>query len=160
MRIGIGFDAHRLERGRRLYLGGVEIPFGRGLAGHSDADVVLHALMDALLGACGAGDIGEMFPEADSAYEDASSIQLLEEVLEVVERGYRVVNVDVVVICEEPRMLPYREGIKLRIAEALGVETERVSIKGKTTEGMGFTGAGEGIACMAVALVQELERKE
>ena len=155
MRTGIGVDAHRFEAGRDLFLGGVEIEADMGLAGHSDADVLLHAIMDALLGACGAGDIGEFFPDDDPAYKDASSIDLLERVHEEVRsRGYAVVNVDAVVICEEPKISPYRERMRERIAHALEVGTEAVSVKGTTTEGMGFTGRGEGVIAMASVLIE------
>ncbi len=155
MRTGIGVDAHRFEAGRDLFLGGVEIEADMGLAGHSDADVLLHAIMDALLGACGAGDIGEFFPDDDPAYRDASSIDLLERVHEEVRsRGYAVVNVDAVVICEEPKISPYRERMRERIAHALEVGTEAVSVKGTTTEGMGFTGRGEGVIAMASVLIE------
>lgn len=155
MRTGIGVDAHRFEAGRDLFLGGVEIEADMGLAGHSDADVLLHAIMDALLGACGAGDIGELFPDDDPAYKDASSIDLLERVHEEVRsRGYAVVNVDAVVICEEPKISPYRERMRERIARALEVGTEAVSVKGTTTEGMGFTGRGEGVIAMASVLIE------
>lgn len=155
MRTGIGVDAHRFEAGRDLFLGGVEIEADMGLAGHSDADVLLHAIMDALLGACGAGDIGELFPDDDPAYKDASSIDLLERVHEEVRsRGYAVVNVDAVVICEEPKISPYRERMREQIAHALEVGTEAVSVKGTTTEGMGFTGRGEGVIAMASVLIE------
>lgn len=155
MRTGIGIDAHRFESGRKLLLGGVEIECEKGLAGHSDADVLLHAIMDALLGACGAGDIGEMFPDSDPAYRDASSLDLLRSVLEEVRsRGHRVVNVDAVVVCEAPRVAPYRDRMVNNIAGALALEPGSVSVKGTTTEGMGFTGAGEGILAVATALVE------
>lgn len=155
MRTGIGVDAHRFAEGRVLVLGGLEFPGSRGLSGHSDADVVLHALMDALLGACGAGDIGEMFPDTDPAYKDASSMELLERVMGAVrERGFGVVNADVVVMCEEPRVGPHREAMRSNIAQALGIDPGAVSVKGTTTEGMGFTGRGEGIVAMAAVLIE------
>ena len=155
MRTGIGVDAHRFAEGRVLVLGGLEFPGSRGLSGHSDADVVLHALMDALLGACGAGDIGEMFPDTDHAYKDASSMELLERVMGAVrERGFGVVNADVVVMCEEPRVGPHREAMRSNIAQALGIDPGAVSVKGTTTEGMGFTGRGEGIVAMAAVLIE------
>ena len=159
MRTGIGMDAHRFERGRKLFLGGVEIPHEKGLGGHSDADVLLHALMDALLGACGAGDIGEMFPDSDPAYRGASSLTLLGDVVEVVRgRGYHIVNVDAVVVCEEPKVAPYRDAMRERIAACLDVDTTEISVKGTTTEGMGFTGRGEGVAAMAVVTIVETAR--
>lgn len=155
MRTGIGIDAHRFEPGRKLFLGGVEIESEAGLSGHSDADVLLHAIMDALLGACGAGDIGELFPDTDPSYRDASSLQLLERVVqEVRSRGYSVVNVDAVIICEEPRIASYREMMRERIAGALGTGPEAVGVKGTTTEGMGFTGRGEGIMAAASVLIE------
>jgi 2-C-methyl-D-erythritol 2,4-cyclodiphosphate synthase len=155
LRTGIGIDAHRFKAGRRLFLGGVEIESDVGLAGHSDADVLLHAIMDALLGACGAGDVGELFPDHDPAYEGASSMDLLERVRdEVSSRGYAVVNVDAVVVCEAPRISPYRRRMCERIARALQVGTEAVSVKGTTTEGMGFAGRGEGVIAMASVLIE------
>lgn len=155
MRTGLGVDAHRFADGRKLVLGGVEIEFPKGLAGHSDADVVLHALMDALLGACGLGDIGEMFPDNDEKYSDASSVDLLKEVMsEVVSAGFEVVNADIVVVCEEPKISPWREQIRDIISSALGIAADSVSIKGTTTEGMGFAGRGEGICALATVLVQ------
>jgi 2-C-methyl-D-erythritol 2,4-cyclodiphosphate synthase len=154
LRTGIGVDAHRFEAGRKMILGGVEIEAEMGLAGHSDADVLLHAIMDALLGACSAGDVGEMFPDQDPAYEGASSVDLLQRVhAEVRLRGYTVVNVDAVVICEEPKISPYRQRMQEQIARVLEVETEAVSVKGTTTEGMGFAGRGEGIIAMASVLI-------
>ena len=154
MRTGIGFDAHRFSSGRKLVLGGVEIEFDRGLAGHSDADVLIHAVMDAVLGACGLGDIGELFPDTDPDYRDASSVALLEVVREkALSSGFRVVNVDTVVICEEPRISTYREGMRSHIARALNVDSDAVSVKGTTMEGMGFIGRGEGIAAIASVLV-------
>lgn len=154
MRIGAGFDAHLFAAGRKLVLGGVEIPFGKGLSGHSDADVVLHALMDAILGACGAGDIGERFPDEDPRYEGVSSLELLREVAALArDSGFRVQSVDCVVVCEEPAVAPYRDLMIERMSEALGCRS--VSVKGTTTEGMGFTGRGEGIASISVALLAE-----
>lgn len=154
MRIGIGMDAHRFAPGRRLVLGGVEIPGSPGLEGHSDADVVVHSLMDAMLGACGAGDIGARFPDTDPAFRGASSLALLAEVLGIVRtEGQEVVNVDIVVVCEEPKIAPFVGEMRESVAAACGVEPGAVSIKGTTTEGMGFTGRGEGIAAIAVALL-------
>lgn len=154
MRTGIGFDAHRFARGRKLVLAGVEVPHELGLAGHSDADVVLHALMDAVLGACGAGDIGELFPDTDPRYEGASSIEMLREVVAVARgKGFRVESADCVVICERPAVAPHRDTMRALVSEALGCAS--VSVKGTTTEGMGFTGRGEGIASIAVVLLVE-----
>jgi 2-C-methyl-D-erythritol 2,4-cyclodiphosphate synthase len=154
-RIGLGFDAHAFEAGRRLVLGGVEVPHDRGLAGHSDADALVHALMDALLGACGEKDIGTFFPDTDPAYKDISSIVLLEEVVGVMrEKGYRVVNADCVVIAQEPRLAPYIDRMRVILAETMGVSPGCVSVKATTTEGMGFTGRGEGIAALATVLLE------
>lgn len=155
MRTGIGIDAHRFEDGRRLVLGGVEVPFEMGLTGHSDADVLLHAIMDALLGACAAGDIGELFPDKDPVYRDASSVDLLERVRDVVlSRGYHVINVDAVVICEKPRISSFRDRMVERIAKSLEIAPDAVSVKGTTTEGMGFTGSGEGIMAVASVMLE------
>lgn len=147
-RVGIGYDSHRFAEGRRLVLGGVEIPHERGLAGHSDADVVTHAVIDALLGACGAGDIGERFPPDDERWRDADSIELLTAALGQLDAD--PVNVDVTVICEQPRLGPHREAIGARLGEVLGAPA---SVKATTNEGMGAIGRGEGIAAIAVALV-------
>ncbi len=155
MRTGMGIDVHRFQYGRKLFLGGTEVDFDRGLSGHSDADVLLHAIMDALLGACGAEDIGRMFPDSEPAYRDISSIELLKRVRdEVHSRGYRVVNVDAVVVCEQPRVSAYRDAMRANIARALDVDVDTVSVKGTTTEGMGFTGRGEGIAAVASVLIE------
>ncbi len=154
MRTGIGIDAHRFQAGRKLFLGGVCIASDLGLAGHSDADVLVHSIMDALLGACGAGDIGEMFPDSDPAYRDTSSLTLLERVRdELSARGFRVVNVDAVVVCEKPRISPHKLEMRENIARALRIDRDAVSVKGTTTEGMGFTGRGEGISAVASVLI-------
>jgi 2-C-methyl-D-erythritol 4-phosphate cytidylyltransferase/2-C-methyl-D-erythritol 2,4-cyclodiphosphate synthase len=153
-RVGTGFDAHKLAGGRKLILGGVELPFEKGLLGHSDADVLTHALMDALLGALALGDIGKLFPDTDERYRGISSMKLLAEVTELIsEREWRVENVDLTVIAERPKISPYREQITASLAEALGVEPLRVSVKATTTEGLGFTGREEGIAAQAVVLL-------
>jgi 2-C-methyl-D-erythritol 2,4-cyclodiphosphate synthase len=155
MRVGLGFDAHRLVEGRPLFLGGVEVPYEKGLLGHSDADVALHALMDALLGAASLGNIGEHFPPGDEKYKDISSIVLLEKVREMVkERGYLVDNVDVVIICDEPKLSPFFPQMRKRIAETLLISEDKVSVKATTVEGMGFIGRGEGIAAQAVVLIE------
>lgn len=155
MRTGIGVDAHRFAPGRRLVLGGVEIEHPEGLAGHSDADVLAHAVIDALLGACGSEDIGAMFPDSDESYRGASSVGLLEEVREELEgRGFRVVNIDSVVICERPKIAPYRGRMREEIARALRMDPSAVSVKGTTTEGMGFAGRGEGIVAVATVLLE------
>lgn len=158
-RVGLGFDAHAFRPGRKLVLGGVTIPGDTGLEGHSDADVLVHAIMDALLGGCGERDIGCRFPDSDPTYKDISSMVLLEEVAGVVsERGFRVVNVDCVVVAQRPRLSPYVEEMRSHVAAVLKIPAENVGIKPTTTEGMGFTGRGEGIAAMAVALLEELPR--
>lgn len=154
MRIGIGYDAHVLAEGRALVLGGCAVPFGKGLLGHSDADVLVHAIMDALLGAAGLGDIGLHFPDTDAAYKDASSIALLGEVTRLL-IPYSVVNVDAVVVAQQPRLAEYIPRMRRNIAKALFVFDDAVNIKATTEEGMGFTGAGEGIAAHAVALIDK-----
>jgi 2-C-methyl-D-erythritol 2,4-cyclodiphosphate synthase len=153
---GIGYDSHRLAEGRRLVLGGVEIPHDRGLDGHSDADVLTHAVIDALLGAAGLGDIGEHFPDTDERYRDADSLVLLgHAVTSVVASGLEVVNVDATVIMERPRLGPHRDEIRARLARALGLAPGRVNVKATTGERMGFVGRGEGVAALAVASLRE-----
>jgi len=155
MRIGQGFDVHRLEPGRRLVIGGVEIAFDRGLAGHSDADVLLHALTDALLGAAGLGDIGRHFPDTDPAYKDADSRTLLRRAAASVrEAGFVVANVDATIIAQAPRMASHIPAMRANIAADLGIAPERVNVKAKTTERLGAIGRGEGIAAEAVALLE------
>lgn len=155
LRVGLGVDAHRFTRDRALILGGVKVRDTKGLAGHSDADVLTHAIMDALLGAAGMEDIGTLFPDADAAFEGADSVELLGSVIRLLrERGWRPVNVDAVVVCEEPRVAPHRAAMCERLAGAMGLGVEDIAIRGTTTEGMGFTGRGEGIAAQAVALVE------
>jgi len=154
MRIGVGYDSHRLVQGRPLVLGGVTIPHGTGLAGHSDADALCHAITDAVLGAAAAGDIGRHFPDSDHRWKDADSVALLRQAVAIVaQAGYAVVNVDAVVIADAPRLAPHADAIRARLAEALGITVAAVSVKGKTNEGMGETGRGEGIAVHAVALL-------
>ena len=156
MRIGFGYDSHRFAEGRPLVLGGVDIPGAAGLAGHSDADVLLHAVIDALLGAAALGDIGSHFPDTDPKWKGADSAKLLEAVMEeVAAAGYRVVNVDATVICERPKLLPHVPAIRARIAELLRIAVSNVSVKGKTNEGMDAVGRGEGIAVHCVALLEE-----
>jgi 2-C-methyl-D-erythritol 2,4-cyclodiphosphate synthase len=153
-RIGLGFDAHAFQEGRKLILGGVEVPHERGLAGHSDADVLVHALMDALLGACGERDIGVRFPDTDPAYKDISSIVLLREVVDLLgEKGFNVVNADCVIVAQEPRLSTYLDSMRDVLAEVMGIDPDRVGVKATTTEGMGFTGRGEGIAAIATVLL-------
>ena len=154
IRIGHGYDVHRLVVGRRLILGGVEIPYERGLLGHSDADVLVHAIMDALLGALAMGDIGGMFPDSDERYAGADSIELLRRVTAAIgERGYRVGNIDGTVIAQRPKLKEYIGAMRERIAQACGVGIDAVSVKATTEEKLGFTGSGEGIAAHAVALL-------
>ena len=152
MRVGIGFDVHRFDEARPLVLGGVTFPGGPGLAGHSDADVVCHAIADALLGAAALGDIGTHFPDTDPRWKDASSIDLLEQVAALVAKaGLSVVSVDATVLLEAPKIAPQRDEMRERISAALGVDVGAVSVKATTTEGLGTVGRGEGVACMAVA---------
>jgi 2-C-methyl-D-erythritol 2,4-cyclodiphosphate synthase len=154
-RAGIGYDTHRTSAVRTLVLGGVEIPGVPGLHGFSDSDVLAHAVIDAVLGAAALGDIGRHFPDTDQRYENADSVELLREVVaRAAGEGWRVVNVDATVICEEPRIAPHADQMAERLADALGVEAGRVSIKGTTNEGMGFIGRGEGIATIAVAMLE------
>lgn len=154
MRIGMGYDVHRLVEDRKLILGGVEIPWEKGLLGHSDADVLVHAVMDALLGAAALGDIGQHFPDTDPAYKGADSLQLLSKVGEILkEAGYQIGNVDATVIAQRPKLAPYREQMRVNMARALSVDASQISVKATTEEGLGFTGAGEGISAQAVALL-------
>ena len=156
MKIGIGYDVHRLVEGRRLFLGGVEVPFNKGLLGHSDGDVLIHAICDAILGAISEGDIGVHFPDSDESIKGIESVKILAYVRELTKKkGYRIVNIDAVIIAEEPKVSPYREKIKARLAEILEIDITSVSVKGKTTEGLGFTGRKEGIAVQAVALLEK-----
>jgi len=151
MRIGFGYDSHRLVEGRKLIIGGKWVPFERGLLGHSDADVLIHAVCDAILGAIGAGDIGRQFPDTDPAYKDVSSLLLLERVrILVAAKGYRVLNVDSTIVLERPKVASYLGEMEANIAGILGIPPTRVSVKAKTNEGMGLVGAGEGAAAFAV----------
>lgn len=155
MRIGHGYDVHRLVEGRRCIIGGVDIPHEKGLLGHSDADVLLHAVMDAVLGAMAAGDIGGLFPDSDPAYKGADSLALTRRVAQVMtERGYRLGNMDATVIAEAPKLAPYIPAMRQNIAAAFGVDADRISVKATTEEGLGFTGTGEGIAAHAVCLLE------
>lgn len=156
-RVGIGYDTHRTSAVRTLVLGGVELPGTPGLHGFSDSDVLAHAVIDAVLGAASLGDIGRHFPDTDPQYENADSIELLREtVARAAAEGWRVVNVDATVVCEEPRISPHAADMAARLAEALGVEADRVSVKGTTNEGMGFIGRGEGIGTIAVAMLERV----
>lgn len=153
-KIGLGYDVHRFAEGRKLFLGGVEIPYARGLEGHSDADALLHAVCDALLGALGKGDIGEHFPNTDSRYKDISSVRLLETVYALVrDEGFRVNNIDAVIIAEEPHLKSYKDAMRAKIAAALDMTPQDVNIKATTQEGMGFLGRKEGVAAYATALL-------
>ena len=154
MRVGFGFDVHRLVPGRKLILCGVEIPYDYGLMGHSDADVATHALIDALLGAAGLGDIGEHFPDTDERFRGISSLKLLKETLRLLEeKGFFPVNADLTLVCERPKLKPYKEAMRKTLAETLGLRPQDVNLKAKTTEGLGFVGRKEGIAAYAVALI-------
>jgi len=156
MRVGIGYDVHPLVPGRRLILGGVEIQFDKGLLGYSDADVLTHAIMDALLGAAGLRDIGSQFPSEDPKYKDISSLLLLKEVRKLLKaKGFKVGNVDAVVVAEQPKISPFIEDMRGNISRTLGVNPEQVMVKATTADGLGFTGRGEGIAACAVALLEE-----
>lgn len=157
MRIGMGYDVHRLVEGRRLILGGVEVPFAKGLLGHSDADVLTHALMDALLGAAGLPDIGQQFPDSDPAHAGADSLKLLGEVLTLVKKeGYTPGNVDIVIAAQEPKLATHIPAMRERLANALDLPVSAVSVKATTTEGLGFVGTGEGMAAWAVVLLEPL----
>lgn len=154
MRIGHGYDVHRLQEGRRLILGGVEIPFDKGLLGHSDADVLIHAVCDALLGAAALGDIGLMFPDSDPAYLDADSVGLLKQVAALLrEKGFSVNNIDATVIAQKPKLRPYIRQMRETIADAIGADISAVSVKATTEEGLGFSGREEGIAAHAVCML-------
>lgn len=158
MRIGHGYDVHRLAQGRDLILGGVEIPHSMGLLGHSDADVLLHAIMDALLGAAALGDIGHLFPDTDDKYKDADSIKLLWEVVgRVKQEGYRVINLDATICAQQPKLSPYIDEMRENIAVACGLKKSCVSVKATTEEQLGFTGREEGISATAVCLIEEIE---
>ncbi len=157
MRIGHGYDVHRLVEGRDLILGGVKIPYEKGLLGHSDADVLLHAVSDALLGAAGLGDIGRHFPDTDPKYKGADSLELLRQVYrKISEKGYRVGNIDVTMITQRPKLKDYIPQMQANIAAAVGTAPDRVNVKATTEEKLGFTGTGEGMACHAVCLLEEI----
>ncbi len=157
LRVGHGYDVHRLVAGRALILGGVTVPFDRGLLGHSDADVLTHAVMDALLGAAALGDIGKLFPDSDAAYAGADSIALLERATALLRKhGWQVGNVDATVVAQTPKLAPYIPEMRRRLAEAMGLDVDCVSVKATTEEKLGFTGSGEGMAAHAVALIERL----
>ena len=160
MRVGFGYDVHRLVEGRKLILGGVEIPYQFGLLGHSDADVLVHALMDALLGALALGDIGKHFPDTDPKYKDISSLLLLKEVKKLLqEKGYHINNIDALVVAERPKLAPFIEMMRKNIGDVLETDPNRINIKATTTEGLGFTGTGEGMAAHAVVTICESGEK-
>ena len=155
LRIGHGYDVHRLKTGRALILGGVTIPYDLGLDGHSDADVLTHAIMDALLGAAAAGDIGKLFPDNDEAFRGISSLELLRRVkLHLAEKNYKIVNVDATIVAQAPKLSSYREAMRENLAKVMEVDVEQVSVKATTEEHLGFTGKGEGIAAHAVCLIE------
>ncbi|MDO6355499.1 2-C-methyl-D-erythritol 2,4-cyclodiphosphate synthase [Caloramator sp. CAR-1] len=154
MRIGHGYDVHRLVEGRKLILGGVEIPYEKGLLGHSDADVLVHAIMDAILGAAALGDIGRHFPDTDEKFKGADSLKLLEEVKKLIEiKGYSISNIDATIIAQRPKLMPYIEKMRENISKTLNISIDDINIKATTEEGLGFTGSGEGISAHAVALL-------
>lgn len=157
MRIGHGYDVHKLTEGRKLILGGVDIPYEKGLLGHSDADVLTHAIMDALLGAAALGDIGKLFPDNDPAYAGADSLVLLERVGErIAQAGYRVGNIDATILAQRPKLAPHIPQMRANLAHRLGLDVDQVSVKATTEEGMGFTGTGEGMAAHAVCLLESI----
>ena len=157
MRIGMGYDVHRLSAGRKLIMGGVDIPYEKGLLGHSDADVLVHAIMDALLGAAALGDIGSHFPDTDPAYEGISSIRLLEHVGKLLsDHGYKIGNIDATIIAQKPKMRPHIDQMRETIANALKIRPDQVGVKATTEEGLGFTGSGEGISAHAVCLLEQI----
>ena len=157
MRIGMGYDVHKLVEGRKLILGGVEIPYEKGLLGHSDADVLLHAIMDALLGAAALGDIGKHFPDTDPAYKGISSIRLLEHVANLLEEHqFLIENIDATIIAQRPKMRPYIDTMRENIAKALKIEADQINVKATTEEGLGFTGSGEGISAQAIASLETI----
>ena len=156
MRVGIGYDVHPLVKGRRLVLGGVEVPFEMGLAGHSDADVLIHAIIDALFGAAGLKDIGCHFPDSDVSYKDISSLLLLQRTNQIIQaKGWQIVNIDATILAQRPKLAPYNDPMRRNMAQTLGLSTEQVGVKATTSEGLGFAGRGEGIAAYAVALLEQ-----
>ncbi len=154
MRVGIGYDVHSLVEGRKLIIGGINIPYKKGLLGHSDGDVLLHAIKDSILGAAALGDIGKHFPDTDERYKDANSLELLKQVgIMINSKGYLINNLDTIIIAQEPKMAPYIEEMKNNIASALNIEVDNVNIKATTTEGLGFVGSGEGIAAKSIVSI-------
>ena len=158
MRIGMGYDVHKLVDDRKLIIGGVEIPYEFGLLGHSDADVLLHAIMDSLLGACALGDIGKHFPDTDPVYKGISSIKLLEHVRDLVDKeGYIIDNIDATIIAQKPKMAPYINAMRENIAKALRIDINQINVKATTEEGLGFTGSGQGISSQSIALLSSVD---
>lgn len=156
MRVGIGYDVHPLVKGRRLILGGVEVPFEKGLAGHSDADVLIHAIIDALFGAAGLKDIGSHFPDTDASYKDISSLVLLQRTNQIIQaKGWQIVNIDATILAQRPKLAPYNDQMRQNMAQNLGLSAEQIGVKATTSEGLGFAGRGEGIAAYAVALLEQ-----
>lgn len=156
MRVGIGYDVHRLVEGKKLILGGVEIEFERGLSGHSDADVLSHAIGDALLGAANLGDLGRHFPDSDERYKGISSLRLLEEIRsKLTDKGFGIINIDATIVAQVPKLAPYIEKMRKMLSEALKIPLEDLSVKATTTEGLGFTGRGEGMACYAIVSLEK-----
>ena len=157
MRVGIGYDVHPLTSGRKLILGGIEIPFDKGLSGHSDADALTHAIIDALLGAAGLNDIGSHFPSKDESYRDISSLVLLGKANELImKKGFKIGNIDATVVAQQPKLAPFIDDIRVRLSQAMGIEKERLMVKATTTEGLGFAGRGEGIAAYALVLLETI----
>jgi 2-C-methyl-D-erythritol 2,4-cyclodiphosphate synthase len=156
-KIGHGYDVHRLEDSRKLILGGVEIEYERGLAGHSDADVLIHAIIDALLGAAGLGDIGEMFPDGDEKYKNINSLILLEKALEIIKKDYAIINIDCTIVAEKPKLAQYKQAMRDKLGGVLQIDGADINIKAKTEEGLGFTGRREGIAAYAVCMLREIK---
>ena len=155
MRIGSGYDVHKLVENRKLIIGGVDIPYERGLLGHSDADVLTHSIMDALLGAAALGDIGKHFPDSDDKFKGISSIKLLKEVFYLLDgKGYSIINIDTTIVAQKPKMLPYIYNMRRNIAQALGIDIDQINIKATTEEGLGFTGSGEGISATSICLIE------
>lgn len=156
MRVGIGYDVHKLISGRKLILGGVHIPYEKGLLGHSDADVLIHAIMDSILGACALGDIGKHFPDTKEEYKGIDSLKLLKEVSKLImEKNYKIVNIDSIIIAQSPKMAPYIETMKENISNILGIHENQINIKATTEEGLGFTGRKEGIAAQSICMIEE-----
>lgn len=156
VRIGLGYDVHRLAEGRKLIIGGIEIPHEKGLLGHSDADVLLHALIDGILGAAGLGDIGEHFPDTNYKYKDADSMILLKETLNMLKNRFIINNVDCTIVAQEPKLSPYKDEMRKKLSDALNIDVSKVNVKAKTEEGLGFTGRKEGIAAYAVVSLLEI----